>query len=314
MVLLQCNSLRRFRADPRLLTLLSRLGNWCTPADAGPADGEGASREFLERLQGMELVEPSDAPGAATHWTPFELAVQRQQNVGGEREDLELEGTAPPAFKPRPSGPITVLPPAVALDARLDEVLTARRSVRTYGPGPLALSDLSALLHHSARATDVVADERLGEQVFHPYPAGGARSELELYVVANQVDGVVPGAHWYDARAHELVLIRPGDDELVAVNEWVSDACGLDRPPQAMLVVTAVFERTMWKYQGIGLSLIARDVGCLYQTLYLVATALGLAPCAVGGGRELDNDRWLGLDPLVESQVGCLLIGTREGG
>ena len=79
-----------------------------------------------------------------------------------------------------------------------------------------------------------------------------------------------------------------------------------------MLLVTAVFARVMWKYEGIGPGLIDRNVGCLYQTIYLVATALGLGPCAIGAGDEAANASWLGLDPLVESQVGCVLIGTLE--
>jgi Nitroreductase len=70
-----------------------------------------------------------------------------------------------------------------------------------------------------------------------------------------------------------------------------------------VLVITAVFARVMWKYQGIGLSLIYKDTGCLTQTLYLVATALGLAPCAIGGGDERAVAHWLGLDPLVEAPV-----------
>lgn len=313
LVLTQCDSLRRFRIDERLLAFLSRLKDWRTPAELDAGNGEGPTVEFLDRLHKMGVLDRGEAPAAADLWSPFDLAVQRQQNVGGERENLERLGPPPPAFKARLPGPATVLPPARPLEVRLDDALATRRSLRSYGPDPMALDDLSSLLHHSARVIDVVHDRRLGEQAFRPYPTGGARSELELYVVANQVEGLRQGAHWYDARAHELVTVRSGSDEVNAMNDWVSDACGpLARAPQVILLVTAVFGRTMWKYQGIGLSLIARDVGCLYQTLYLVATALGLAPCAVGAGPELDNARLLGLDPLAESQVGCFLLGTRR--
>lgn len=308
-ILIQCDSLRRFRVDQRLLDLLSRLDVWQTP-DELARDGS-VSLDDLERLHGLGVVERSDSEpdGAqATGWSAFDLVVQRQQNIGGEVEDLQ--GLPPAAFKPRPPGAATSLPPARPLPDRLDEVLDARRSIRKYGRLPLDLGDLSALLHHSARVQKVVEDPRLGEQVLHPYPTGGARSELELYVVANDVAGLASGTHWYDAQAHDLVQVRGDDEGQRRFNESVHDATGgLPGDPQAVLIVTAVFARVMWKYRGIGLGLIYRDVGCLYQTLYLVATALRLAPCAIGAGPEVANARWLGLDPLVESQVGCLLVG-----
>lgn len=317
LVLTQCASLRRFRVDANLLALLGRLDDWRCPSDLDGTGEEGLPGDVLDRLHDLGVVDRNEGPPDAALWNAFDLAVQRSQNIGGERDHLGASGPPPPAFRPRPPGAVTALPPPRSLDVRLDEVLAARRSIRSYGDNPLTLVDLSSLLHHAARVSAVVDDEHLGQQVFHPYPAGGARGELELYVVANRVAGLARGAHWYDARAHDLVAAGAGgsdEEELERVNRWVGEATGgPSRPPQAVLVVTAVFARVMWKYEGIGLGLIARDVGCLYQTLYLVATALGLAPCSVGAGPELDNARWLGLDPLLESQVGCLLVGTRGG-
>lgn len=312
LILTQCDSLRRYRVDEQLLGLLGCFSDWREQDELDPQHIDGPA-VLLDQLHDMGVLDRDQEPATTRIWSPFDLVVQRQQNRGGEREPADLQGPPPPAFKDRPPGLPTSLPAPSPLPMRLDDVLAARRSVRTYGAGPITLDVLSCLLYHSARVIEVVDDEHLGEQALHPYPTGGARSELEVYVVANDVEGVERGAHWYDARRHELRMIRPVDDELQAVNDWVSEATGgLHRPPQVILLVTAVFERVMWKYHGIGLSLIARDTGCLYQTLYLVATGLGLAPCAVGAGRELDNARWLGLDPLVESPVGCVLVGTAQ--
>ncbi len=315
LILTDCDSLRRFRVDETLIGALSQLDGW-RDADELAAAGVAISPDDLEQLHQMGVVERA-GPGEQTDrdegrfWSPVELAVHRGQNKGGERDEGRLDGPPPPAFKPRPTGTPTALPAPGPLSARLDQVLEARVSRRSYAQAALTLDDLSSLLHHSARVRSVAEDAHLGQQVFHPYPAGGARSELELYVVANDVEGLAAGAHWYDGRSHDLVLLRSRDAGQEKVNRAVHDATGgLPRDPQAVLIVTAVFARIMWKYEGIGLGLIDRDVGCLYQTLYLVATALGLAPCAVGGGPESDNARWLGLDPLTESQVGCFLIGT----
>lgn len=47
------------------------------------------------------------------------------------------------------------------------------------------------------------------------------------------------------------------------------------------------FRRSMsWKYQGMAYAAILKHVGVMYQQLYLVTTALGLAPCAIGAGNS----------------------------
>jgi SagB-type dehydrogenase family enzyme len=63
---------------------------------------------------------------------------------------------------------------------------------------------------------------------------------------------------------------------------------------------------------SIAYSLILKHVGVVYQTMYLAATAMGLAPCALGCG---DSDRFAraaGIDYYVESSVGEFLLGSRE--
>ena len=70
----------------------------------------------------------------------------------------------------------------------------------------------------------------------------------------------------------------------------------MNAKPDVVFIITAVFGRTMWKYKNIGLSHILNDLGCLYQTMYLVATAMNLAPCVVSGSYEILIRDWLKLD------------------
>src|SRR5215470_14686816 len=53
-----------------------------------------------------------------------------------------------------------------------------------------------------------------------------------------------------------------------------------------------------------------KHVGVLYQTMYLTATAMGLAPCAVGGGNADLFAKATGLDPYSEASVGEFLLGN----
>lgn len=318
MILVVCDTLRRFRVDARLVHLLAYLDNWRSIDEICRA-GHTVNSDDLSQLVSAGVLEdssgsPTDRGRVSHYWNPFELAVHRYTNVGGyDQEQIRRRGVLPPpSFKPRRAGKATTLPePAYDLPFTLSDVLARRRSVRTYDSRPLRLTELSTLLHQSARIVSIERSRLLGDHVFRPFASGGARSELELYVIANNVVDLSPGAHYYDARSHELVMVRSRDAYQERVNRRARMATGdsLNTDPPILVLITAVFSRMMWKYRGMGLSIIYKDVGCLYQTLYMVATALGLGPCGIGGAEESLNSRWLGLDPLVESQVGCVLVG-----
>lgn len=322
-VLINGNTLRSCRIRASAVTALSGAADWTSRSDLVSPDAgleeqdvttlvRSSMLEVRSALDGDDLEMAADGH-PANLWDSFELAVHRRGNVGGARKP-PLASPPPPAFKLRPNGPATSLPePDEALETSLSDALTRRRSVRAYGDRPLAEKELSTLLHHSARIVRTARDPVVGDLAFRPFASAGARSELEIYVVANSITGVPRGAHYYDPRRHDLVQVCEPDSHHEHLIRWTHMATGgLNRDPAAVLLVTAVVARVMWKYSGIALSLIYKDMGCLFQTLYLVATAQGLAPCAIGGGHEFANSRWLGLDPLAETQVGCFLVGARD--
>ena len=77
-----------------------------------------------------------------------------------------------------------------------------------------------------------------------------------------------------------------------------------------LLVITARFERTSWKYESVAYSLILKEVGVLYQTMYLVATAMKLAPCALGAGDAEVFARAIGSEFHEETSVGEFALGS----
>ena len=52
-------------------------------------------------------------------------------------------------------------------------------------------------------------------------------------------------------------------------------------------------------------------VGALYQTMYLVGTAMGLAPCGLGGGHSDLFTQAAGTNYLEETSVGEFILGSR---
>jgi SagB-type dehydrogenase family enzyme len=78
-----------------------------------------------------------------------------------------------------------------------------------------------------------------------------------------------------------------------------------------LITLTSRFQRLSWKYRAIAYATTLRHTGVLYQTMYLVATAMGLAPCGLGNGSADLSVRALRLDYLTESSVGDFLLGSR---
>jgi SagB-type dehydrogenase family enzyme len=136
--------------------------------------------------------------------------------------------------------------------------------------------------------------------------------ELDLYVVVQACAGLDAGLYRYDPERHRLgrLLARLED-----VGALARDAAGAammaPEHVQVLVVVSARFARLAWKYSGIAYSLILKDVGVLYQTMYLVATAMGLAPCALGAGDSDLFARAIGSDYYAETSVGEFLLGSR---
>ena len=116
-----------------------------------------------------------------------------------------------------------------------------------------------------------------------PYPAGGALYELEVYAVVQAFVGVGPGIYYYDPCGHRLARLRGPTDEYGLLLEDAALCAGVDPATlQVLLVSSARFPRVSWKYSGLAYSLVLKHVGIVQQSMYLVATSMGLAvaPCA----------------------------------
>jgi SagB-type dehydrogenase family enzyme len=89
-------------------------------------------------------------------------------------------------------------------------------------------------------------------------------------------------------------------------------SAGLKQPPDVLITLAARFGRVAWKYQSVAYALILKNVGGLYQQMYLVATALGLSPCALGAGNSDTFAQATGLDYFAETSVGEFLLSGAD--
>jgi SagB-type dehydrogenase family enzyme len=301
-------------AGASVLRLLAALARPVRVADLLAAVDEEqcpAVLRFLERCREMRVlavVDPAGAPvgpddEGLAHWEFHDLLFHSRSRRGRTRFPVgatwHLHGVLPPEPPLREAsaeGAIPLFHPDLdtlkAADPPLTRVLEARRS--RYSVRPLPVRALGELLYRALRITSVegehtgAGDERTLRKV---YPSGGALHSLDAYVVAWACDGLAPGMYRYDAAAHALVPVRAMDAEVEQLLREAQAGTGRQLPgyPPVLIVLASRFRRVMIKYQGLAYAAILKEVGGVYQTLYLVATAMGLSPCAVGAG---DADRF----------------------
>ncbi len=196
-------------------------------------------------------------------------------------------------------------------DRPFTSVLEERKSKRAHSERPISARQLGEFLYRAARSRHVYKSER-GELGSRPYPGGGAIYELEIYAVVNSCRGVAAGLYHYRPDAHQLSRLSGQTPQVERLLEYARHTSQQPRRPQVLFVVTARFGRVMWKYQSMAYALVLKDVGALYQTMYLVGEAMGLAACALGGG---DSDLFAqaaGLDYYAESSVGEFILGSPQ--
>ncbi|GCE08111.1 SagB family peptide dehydrogenase [Dictyobacter aurantiacus] len=220
-----------------------------------------------------------------------------------------------PAVKPM-SWPVTTPLPRpdmdrlAEVDPGLTAVMEARTSIRDHGERPMTVAQLGEFFYRVARIKEVSHGGNMYDVTKRPYPNGGSCYEIEFYLTIDRCEGLTPGFYWYDPLNHGLSFIQgPNKD----TEKLLSDASrgGFDHP-QVVITLAARFQRVSWKYESIAYALILKNVGVIYATMYLVATAMDLAPCALGAGDSDLFTKLSGSDYLTETSVGEFLLGSKR--
>ena len=196
-------------------------------------------------------------------------------------------------------------------------LLSERHSTRDFDDQhPITLAELGRLLQDAARVrakwTSSVDMDEGGPEVSYaarPYPSGGAAYELELYLSVANCDGLARGFYHYDADLHALspIAVKPQDFEAQLMA--AKFAMGASAVPQILITIAARFSRVSWKYSSVAYSLILKNVGVLFQTLYLILTDMGLGGCAIGTNNIDLFSKMTGLEFHVEGPVGQFAVG-----
>lgn len=242
-------------------------------------------------------------------------ARSRGRHVGKYGAAYPLRGVlpAPPAARPKRETSVIQLPridtnKIGANDPPFGTVLETRRSVRNHAEDPMSIAQLGEFLYRCARIKEQFAGGGL-EYAKRPYPSGGGLYETEFYPLVSRCQGLEPSLYRYNGVEHNLEHVCRPNGSTQAMLQMAVQATGIDCRPQVLIVLAARFQRVFWKYESMAYALVLKNVGVIYQTMYLVATAMGLAASALGGGDAEAFCRAAGTSFWEESSVGEFILG-----
>ncbi len=157
-------------------------------------------------------------------------------------------------------------------DTSIEEAMRKRRSTRSYKERPLILAEISQLLWAAQGITS--------QRGLRTAPSAGALYPLEMYVVAGNVNDLPDGVYKYGPHKHELTGLAGGDKR----NELCKAALGQTsvKDAAAVIVMSAVYERTTVKYGDRGIQYVHMESGHAAQNVLLQAVSLNLGAVIIG--------------------------------
>ncbi len=220
-------------------------------------------------------------------------------------------GAMPPLRRARGDHAIR-LPNPRPVAVTVSDAINARRSAGDFRDEPIGIGELATVLHLGLGITGWARAYGTDNYPLRAYPSAGALQPIEAYPVVNNVDGLRPGLYHYDPFNHSLEVIRLG-----RFNSLMTDlALGQDHVGRAsvVIVLTAFYARTRWKYWKRALRYVLLDAGAVMENMYLAAVGLGLGVRAVGAFYDDELCRFLSIDCVEEFPVLLMLIGRELRG
>ncbi|MFD2273784.1 SagB/ThcOx family dehydrogenase [Undibacterium arcticum] len=213
-------------------------------------------------------------------------------------------GTPPPTFKHYPDVPRVALERGKSGAHGLSDALRAAvpREHR------LRLAELGELLYLTAGIT-----ERRGGTALRAAPSSGALFPSELYLLLRAVDGLPAGLYHYDPEHHRLDLLGPVPATAAATASAtaVTTAVTTFGAPQAddadaVVVLTAVFRRTGYKYRNRAYRYAVADAGHLLENLRLAGHNAGMQARLVARFDEALAAKTIGVDGVEEGVLAIM--------
>lgn len=174
------------------------------------------------------------------------------------------------------------------------------------GDTPIDLEALTRILFCADGLTrsKTVAGE---EYHFRAASSAGALYPIEIYLAATEVEGIEPGLYHFSPADLKLRGLRRGD-----WREYLARAAAM-RPSliqaRAILVLSAIFWRSAWKYRARAFRYCFWDAGTILANLLAAANAEGLAAEIVTAFEDARVERLIDTDGEREGAICMVALG-----
>ena len=273
-----------------------RAGQGAMPARSGGPSAVGKAAAFAlalaaafyvgSRQAGREMRFDA-APGQDVPIARYHAFSSASRTNVFQRAPGVAWGDPPPPFKVYPGARQVPLEKGGPGRLALGQVLAGAAPA-----GRFNLADLGRMLHLSSGIT-----LRRGGNALRAAPSSGALFPSELYVAARRVGGLAPGLYHYEPRQHRLELLGPLPAATGAPQADDADA---------LVLLSAVFRRTGYKYHNRAYRYALADAGHLLENLRLAAHGAGLAANLL---RQFDDGvaaKALGIDGIEEGVLAMM--------
>ena len=236
-----------------------------------------------------------------------------EKNIGGTfrfKGILEQQPTVKPHSWNREKIPLPVpnLQELFFRDLTLTAAIETRQSTRSHSLIPLTINQIGEFLYRTVR-NRYQYSSGYGEFTSRPYPSGGASYENEIYVTVSACIGIKRGFYYYDPQHHCLCLIKEPCKDMEELLNEAYIATAMTCYPQILLTIASRFNRVSWKYAGMSYATQLKHIGVIYQTMYLVATAMNIGACGLGLGNTDRFCQMTGLNYFEEGSLGEFMLG-----
>jgi len=210
-------------------------------------------------------------------------------------------------FKTYPRLPQTKLEKLNPKENQLFSIIKKRKSERKFTGKDLTLKEISKILYFAAGIRNSKEMKGDLDRSKRMYPSAGARYPLEIYSVIFKGKEIIPGIYHYNVKWNTLELLLKGDFKKKFSNE-ITNQNWIEKSGM-LIIITAVFSRTIVKYKERGWRYIFFEAGHMAQNIYLISTLLKLNCCAIGGFLDEKLIQLLDLNPKSELPLYLLAIG-----
>ena len=225
---------------------------------------------------------------------PLMREMHAASSLRSTEEVAAWRGHTPPSSFPPPTGPVFQLQPLsddeMPRDA-LEQVILRRGSSRKFARTPITLPQLSTILDRATRGVPADFLDPLGTQLNH------------LYLIVHAVEGLEPGAYFFDRDRRELECLKQGNFRDVA------GYLGLEQQLPADAAVDIFFladlRPILQRFGNRGYRAVQLEAGILGGKCYLAAYAQRLGAT---GLTFYDDDVTRFFSPHAEGKSAIFLV------